>query len=185
MSSKKNSSIVYLKKGADLKEEIFTYKIGCTGFSEKRLKPDNSSGFINTSIIKSFPGDFATEKAVHLYFREYRIPYGKKENGEEIFQKIDYILEEFSRVGKEKELLYLNAWEKRDSLFLPNQITYDSEKFNIREQVLGRAIKLIGIEKALEDVREDYKNIPLNIKINNFIVTKYKINKNNKMFNLY
>lgn len=185
---KERNEIVYLKNGADLDKKEWRYKIGCTGFRKNRHKGASGHGVISEGdgIILSFPGDFTTEKAIHMYFHKFKVTYGVMEKGEEIFLDDPSIPTEFMSLGKNKKKLYLRLWKIRDEIFKPSDINYvDEYKFSIKEKVLGRIIKLIGVKKALEDVRSDYKNTVLNNKINNFIITKYNSNRNNKMFNLY
>ena len=71
------------------------------------------------------------------------------EKGEEIFLDDPSIPTEFIYLGKNKKKLYLRLWEIRDEIFKPSDINYvDEYKFSIKEKVLGRIIKLIGVKKA-------------------------------------
>lgn len=187
MSKKKVKEIVYLKKGADMRngEPKIVWKIGHTRFPEQRLIPSASCGILGDKYEAFFSGDYFTEKAVHMYFDKYKVVYGKRNRGKEIFEGTDYILSEFSKIGEEKEKIYRSIWENRNDLFEPEDITYNINIFSTKERILGRAIKVIGYRKALSDARSDKENTLLNNRINNFIVTKYKVQKNDVIFKLY
>lgn len=179
----KTERVVYLKKGYDLRTETKTWKIGCSIAPKKRVQSAQSGGLTGSDVEMSFQGDFITEKAVHLYFSRFKFPYGVGDRGEEIFERTDVILREFPVIMKDKVSLYTWIWKNREELFKLTDITYDEYKFSIKERVLGRAIKLIGYENALKELKESKTNLTLNWKINNFIVTKYKKNISNKLFN--
>lgn len=105
---------VYLRLGLNGEDKI--WKIGQTDDLKSRNSSSKSCGSLNT-LVHSFPGDVITEKALHLFFKDYAIP-GEKE----LFEHSDYIKKMFIEIGENKKILYEYLWNNKYRIFNYNNI---------------------------------------------------------------